>query len=109
MLPWPCVTPGEALLVLLSGVAAGAINTLVGSGTLVTFPTLLAVGLPPVTANATNTIGLVFGSVSGAWGYRRALSGQRARVLRLGMLSGLGGLIGAALLLVLPSDTFEAA
>nr|WP_196790998.1 sulfite exporter TauE/SafE family protein [Motilibacter aurantiacus] len=93
---------------MASGVAAGGINTLVGSGTLVTFPTLLAVGLSPVTANATNTIGLVMGSVSGAWGYRRELAGQRARLLRLGPLSALGGLIGGVLLLVLPDDAFEA-
>nr|WP_196791950.1 sulfite exporter TauE/SafE family protein [Motilibacter deserti] len=92
----------------MSGVAAGGINTLVGSGTLVTFPTLLGIGLAPVTANATNTIGLVLGSVSGAWGYRRELAGQRARLVRLGLMSALGGLAGGVLLLTLPSDTFEA-
>ncbi|MDQ6935102.1 MAG: sulfite exporter TauE/SafE family protein [Actinomycetota bacterium] len=98
----------EALAVLLAGVAAGTINTVVGSGTLITFPVLLAVGLAPVTANVSNTVGLVPGSVSGAWGYRAELRGQRARLLRLGPASLLGGLVGAALLLVLPSSAFDA-
>lgn len=88
--------------------AAGTINTVVGSGTLITFPTLLAFGVPPVTANVSNTIGLVPGSVSGAIGYRRELRGQRSRVLRLLSASLLGGLAGAVLLLVLPSAAFEA-
>ena len=75
---------------------------MVGSGTLITFPTLLAVGVPPVTANVSNTIGLVPGSLSGAIGYRRELAGQRARLVRLGTASVLGGITGAVLLLVLP-------
>ena len=94
--------------VLLAGVAAGTINTVVGSGTLVTFPTLLAIGLPPVTANVSNTVGLVPGSVSGSIGYRRELAGQRGRLLRLGTASFLGGVAGAALLLVLPAEAFDA-
>ena len=97
----------ESLAVLLAGVAAGAINTVVGSGTLITFPTLLAFGVPPVTANVSNNIGLAPGSVSGAIGYRRELAGQRARVLRLASASLLGGLTGAVLLLRLPADAFE--
>ena len=92
----------------LAGVWAGAINTIVGSGTLITFPTLLAIGVPPVTANISNNIGLVPGSVAGAIGYRRELEGQRARVTRLLVASVCGGLIGAGLLLVLPPDAFEA-
>lgn len=98
----------EAVAILLAGVAAGGINTVVGSGTLITFPTLIALGVPPVTANVSNNIGLVPGSISGAIGYRRELVGQRARVLRLVSGSFLGGLIGAVLLLVLPADAFEA-
>ena len=94
--------------VLLAGLAAGTINTVVGSGTLITFPTLLAFGVPPVTANVSNTIGLVPGSVSGAIGYRRELVGQLPRLLRLGCASLLGGVTGAVLLLVLPSGAFEA-
>jgi uncharacterized membrane protein YfcA len=102
------VTILEAVAVLLAGVAAGTINTVVGSGTLITFPTLLAFGVPPVTANVSNTIGLVPGSISGAVGYRRELSGQRSRVLRLCVGSLIGGVVGAVLLLVLPDDAFSA-
>jgi len=102
------VSPTEAVLVALAGVAAGTINTVVGSGTLITFPTLLAFGVPPVTANVSNTVGLVPGSMSGVFGYRRELAGQRARVLRLGAASLVGGVAGALLLLWLPSSAFDA-
>ncbi|GAB3766679.1 hypothetical protein FB382_001793 [Nocardioides ginsengisegetis] len=102
------MTPYDAVAILLAGFAAGTINTVVGSGTLITFPTLLAFGIPPVTANVSNTIGLVPGSVSGAWGYRRELAGQRSRVLRLALASLLGGLVGGLLLLVLPDGAFAA-
>jgi hypothetical protein len=88
--------------------AAGAINAVVGSGTLITFPVLLAVGYPPVVANVSNTVGLVPGTASGTWGYRRELSGQRQRILRLGGRSVLGGLTGGILLLVLPARAFKA-
>lgn len=94
--------------ILLAGVAAGTINTVVGSGTLITFPTLLAFGVPPVTANVSNTIGLVPGSVSGAVGYRKELADQRSRVLRLASASLVGGAVGAVLLLALPSEAFSA-
>ena len=67
----------EALLVVLAGVGAGTINTIVGSGTLITFPTLLLLGVPPVTANISNTIGLVPGSLTGSVGYRQELVGAR--------------------------------
>jgi uncharacterized protein len=90
-----------------AGLAAGGINTIVGSGSLITFPTLLAVGLPPVTANVTNTIGLIPGVVSGAIGYRRELRGQRARIIRLSVAGMAGGSLGAVLLLISPSSTFE--
>jgi uncharacterized protein len=99
---------GEVLAIALAGLAAGAINTVVGSGTLITFPVLLAFGYPPVTANVSNTIGLVPGSASGAIGYRRELQGQRPRVLRLGTASLLGGTTGAILLLLLPASAFKA-
>ncbi|MCY7400369.1 MAG: sulfite exporter TauE/SafE family protein [Nocardioides sp.] len=97
----------EAGLITLAGVAAGTINTVVGSGTLITFPTLLAFGVPPVTANVSNTIGLVPGSVSGSIGYRRELVGQRNRLLRLGSASLVGGVVGAVLLLSLPTSAFD--
>ena len=93
---------------LIAGVFAGGINTVVGSGTLVTFPVLLAIGYPPVVANVSNTVGLVPGSVSGAIGYREELVGQRGRVLRLGTASVLGGIAGGVLLLTLPAAAFEA-
>ena len=98
----------EALAVLVAGVWAGAINTIVGSGTLVTFPVLLAVGFPPVVANVSNTVGLVPGSGAGAWGYRRELAGQAPRSIRLGTASLLGAITGAVLLLELPAAAFEA-
>lgn len=98
----------EVVAIVLAGLAAGMINTVVGSGTLVTFPTLLWVGLPPVMANVSNTVGLVPGAVSGAWGYRRELVGQRARLVRLGSGTLAGALVGATLLLVLPPGVFAA-
>ncbi len=98
----------EAIALLGAGVAAGAINAVVGSGTLITFPTLLAFGYSPVLANVTNNIGLVPGSVSGAWAYRRELAGQRSRVMRLAGASVTGGVIGAIALLELPESAFDA-
>ena len=99
---------GEIVAIVLAGLAAGTINTVVGSGTLITFPVLLAFGYAPVAANVSNTIGLVPGSVSGAIGYRRELAGQRGRALRFGTASLLGGVTGAVLLLVLPASAFKA-
>ncbi|MGV9288424.1 sulfite exporter TauE/SafE family protein [Streptomyces sp. NPDC003719] len=93
--------------VFAAGVGAGAVNSVVGSGTLITFPVLLAAGLPPVTATVSNALGLIPGSVSGAIGYRAELRGQRRRVLKLGTGALLGGLAGATLLLSLPADAFE--
>lgn len=94
-------------MLLAAGLAAGTINTIVGSGSLITFPTLLALGYSPLVANVTNTVGLVPGAMSGAVGYRRQLEGQRRRSLRLGVASVLGGLAGGLLLLLLPATTFE--
>ena len=96
------------MAVLLAGLAAGTINAVVGSGTLITFPILLAVGFSPVVANVSNTVGLVPGSVAGAIGYREELTGQKARAIRLSVFSVTGGLTGAVLLLVLPESAFEA-
>jgi uncharacterized protein len=97
----------EAGLVFVAGVAAGTINTVVGSGTLITFPVLLSLGLSPLTANVTNTLGLVPGSFMGAYGYRDRLTGQKALVVRLGSASAIGALIGATLLLALPASAFK--
>jgi uncharacterized membrane protein YfcA len=101
------VTAAQAVLVFVAGIAAGTINTVVGSGTLITFPVLLSIGLPPVTANVSNTLGLAPGSLVGAYGYRRELVGQRARVLALATAAISGGVLGAFLLLVLPSRAFS--
>src|SRR3954454_13752130 len=94
--------------ITLAGGAAGFVNTLAGSGTLITFPTLLAFGVPPVTANVSNNVGLVPGAGSGAVGRRRELSGQRRRALRLNRGSTLGQLLGRVLLLVLQAAAFGA-
>lgn len=102
------MNPGEIAAVFAAGLGAGLINAVVGSGTLFTFSTLVALGVPPVVANVSNTVGLVPGSVSAAVGYRRELVGQRARVLRLASASLVGGILGAILLLALPERAFSA-
>lgn len=102
------MTALEITAVALAGVAAGFINAVAGSGTLVTFPTLLAFGVPPVTANVSNNVGLFPGSVSAALGLRAELYGQHRRLLRLGAGSLVGGVVGALLLLILPSEAFGA-
>jgi uncharacterized membrane protein YfcA len=98
----------ELLLIAAAGIAAGAINAIVGSGSLITFPTLLAFGIPPITANVSNNIGLVPGGMTSAWGYRRELVGQSTLVRRLVPMSLLGSVAGAMLLLWLPADAFRA-
>ena len=98
----------EAIAVAAAGMAAGGVNAMMGSGSLITFPTLLAVGYAPVTANVSNNIGLVPGSISGALGFRRELEGQGSRARKLAIGSGSGGLVGAILLLTLPSGVFKA-
>ncbi|CAL9326916.1 sulfite exporter TauE/SafE family protein [Streptomyces olindensis] len=101
------MTPGEMVAVFAAGTGAGAVNAVVGSGTLITFPVLLATGMPPVTATVSNGLGLVPGSISAAIGYREELRGQGRRVLLLGIGAVLGGLAGAVLLLTLPAAAFE--
>ena len=96
------------ILICLAGVGAGAINAVVGSGTLITFPTLVALGYPPVTATMSNAVGLVAGSISGTWGYRRELGGQWHRLRWQIPASLLGAGIGAWLLLHLPEKVFVA-
>jgi uncharacterized protein len=98
----------EALAITAAGALAGAVNTVVGSGSLVTFPTLLAVGYAPVTANVSNTVGLVPGGVSGMVGYRRELRGQWRRCAILGCGTTAGALAGGILLLALPGSVFDA-
>ena len=101
------MSAADFLIILLAGIGAGTINTVVGSGSLITFPTLVALGYPPLLANVSNNVGLVPGSVSGVHGYRRELVGQRTRLRRLVPASILGALTGATLLLVLPSSFFD--
>ncbi len=96
------------ILIALAGVGAGAINAVVGSGTLITFPTLVALGFPPVTATMSNAVGLVAGGLSGTWGYRRELRGQRDRLQWQIPASFLGAVVGAWLLLHLPERVFVA-
>ena len=96
------------LEVVLAGVGAGAINSMVGSGSLLTFPLLLAIGYSPVVANASNTVGVVPGAALAAYGYRAELKGQGPFVARLAVASALGGACGATLFLVLAPGVFKA-
>ncbi|GAA2880662.1 sulfite exporter TauE/SafE family protein [Streptosporangium fragile] len=101
------MTPWEAVAIFAAGIGAGGINAVVGSGSLITFPTMVALGLPPVVANVCNSIGLVPGSLTGALGYRAELKGQRQRLVRLGVPTVVAALIGGVLLLYLPEETFD--
>lgn len=101
------MTGWQMVAVAVAGFVAGSINAVVGSGTLVTFPALLAVGVPPLTATISSSIGLTAGNVTGVLGYRRELRGQRALLLRLLPASVLGALAGAFLLLHLPATSFD--
>jgi uncharacterized membrane protein YfcA len=98
----------EAIAIFSAGVWAGGINVVVGSGTLVTFPTLLLFGYPPLTANISNNLGMVAGGVSGIFGYRRELRPNRSILVRLAPASIAGAVVGAILLLVLPAESFQA-
>ncbi|KGN41573.1 sulfite exporter TauE/SafE family protein [Knoellia aerolata] len=97
----------EGAVLFLAGLAGGTINAVVGSGSLITFPTLVALGYPPVLANVSNNIGMVPGGLAGTWGCRKDLVNQRGRLAALAAMSALGGLSGALLLLVLPPETFR--
>ncbi len=100
------MTTTEALLLFAAGFAAGGVNAAVGSGTLITFPTLLALGVPPVMANGTNTLGLVPGSASGAWAFRDVL---HRGLWRWVVVVAVAAMAGALLVLALPSEVFSAA
>jgi uncharacterized membrane protein YfcA len=100
------IDPFGAALIIAAGVVAGTVNTIVGAGSLLTFPTLLFLGYPPLVANVSNTVGLVPGTISGAIGYRRELAGQGTRARPLLIAAALGGVTGACLLLVLPAAAF---
>lgn len=98
----------EVVILLIAAVAAGAINAVVGSGTLITFPTLVAFGFPPVVATMSNAVGLVAGGFSGVWGYRRELKGQWPRLRWQIPASLVGAVLGSWLLLHLPEAVFHA-
>jgi len=98
-----------AQIVLLAGAAlvAGAVNAVAGGGSLISFPALLAVGYPALTANVTNSVALTPGYFGGTLGYRRELTGQRGRILALGAISAAGAVVGAVLLLISSAELFE--
>ncbi|HEX6050630.1 MAG TPA: sulfite exporter TauE/SafE family protein [Gemmatimonadaceae bacterium] len=98
---------GRLSLVVLAAVIGGAVNSIAGGGTLLTFPALVGLGIPPIVANATSTVALWPGSVASVWGYRDLLSGMRGWVTRFAIPSLLGGLLGAALLLATPARRFD--
>jgi len=95
------------LIVFLAAFTAGAINSVAGGGTLVTFPTLVWVGLPSTIANATSTVATWPGSLGGVWGYRHDLRGLPQDIYALIVPSLLGGIIGAVLLVLTPTDVFD--
>jgi uncharacterized membrane protein YfcA len=103
------MTAADVLVLIVAGIAAGIVSTVAALASLVSYPVLLALGLPPLTANVTNTVSLSFTAVGAAAGSRQELAGQGARVGRLGLVTALGGAAGAAILLLTPARTFEAA
>jgi uncharacterized protein len=103
------VTPADLLVLVVAGIAAGIVSTVAALASLVSYPVLLALGLPPLTANVTNTVALSFTAVGAAAGSRPELAGQAARLRRLGLVTALGGAVGAAILLLTPASSFEAA
>jgi uncharacterized membrane protein YfcA len=98
----------EIGLLAVAGVAAGVVNAIAGGGSLISFPALLAVGYPTVSANVTNTVALWPGYIGGALGYRAELSGQRGRAIAFSVTSVIGALAGCVLLLVTPDGVFKA-
>jgi uncharacterized membrane protein YfcA len=102
------LTVPEIVLLALAGVAAGAVNSIAGGGSLISFPALLAVGYPSVTANVTNAVAVLPGYIGGSVAYREELRGQRPRALALGVTSVVGAVAGAWLLIVSPAKLFDA-
>ena len=100
-------TPLQLLFAALAASAGGAVNAIAGGGTLITFPTLLALGIPPIVANATSTVALWPGTVGSMWGYRRELEGARAWAVRFAIPSLAGGTLGALLLLRTSNERFS--
>jgi uncharacterized membrane protein YfcA len=103
----PSLEPAQLLLLATAALVAGAVNAVAGGGSLLSFPALLAVGYPALTANVTNSVALTPGYLGGTMGYRRELAGQRARILALGATSATGAVVGAFLLLVSSAALFD--
>lgn len=95
------------VLLAAAGFLAGALNAAAGGGSLISFPALIAVGYPPLTANVTNNIAVAPGYVTGATGYRRELRGQGHRILPLTVASAIGSLVGIGLILISSQSAFE--
>jgi uncharacterized membrane protein YfcA len=109
MAPAPVhLDPLRLVLVLVAAVIGGAVNSIAGGGTLLTFPALVGLGIPAVVANATSTVALWPGTVASVWGYHELLAGMRSWVVRFAIPSVLGGLLGAVLLIRTPPDRFDA-
>jgi uncharacterized membrane protein YfcA len=106
-LPLPSPFVSHLLAIAVISAVAGSMNAIAGGGTLLTFPALIGLGIPPLVANATSTVGLLPASVSSMWGYRRELEGARHWVVRFSVPSLLGGLVGAILLVETPANTFS--
>ena len=102
----PSDLPWALAIVLLAGLVAGTINAVVGSGTLITFPILLILGVPPVVANISNTLGLVPGAAASVWEYRSTLVRSRSLLARVVPFTVVGAIAGSVLVVALPSDVF---
>ena len=102
------MSPPEILLIAVAGFVAGTVNAIAGGGSLVSFPALLAVGFPAITANVTNSVSMFPGYASSIVGFRKELEGHRATVMSLAVTASGGGVAGAVLLLALPSGVFDA-
>src|SRR3954453_1318145 len=101
------VPPGNAVLLAVGGFGAGLTGSMAGLASLVSYPALLAVGIPPIAANVTNTVALLSSTAGTAAGARQELRGHRSRLVRLSAVAATGGLAGAVLLLATPSKAFE--
>jgi uncharacterized membrane protein YfcA len=97
----------EILILLAAGILAGAMNAVAGGGTILTFPALLAFGMPAIHANATSTLALVVGIIGSAYAYRSHMPSVKPYLIRFGPASVVGGLGGAWLLTVTPEEWFS--
>ena len=101
------MSPLEVTVLTIAAILAGAINAIAGGGTLLTFPALLAFGMPAIRANATSTLALLVGIVGSTYGYRDHIPAARGYIKKFGLVSVIGGFLGAVLLTRTPDDAFE--